>query len=128
MILICFSSFMDHKKTESTFLLIKLAFRQYWSSEQICLELEVWMSSFLNITSSRWKCPVKETLLKILQYSLKNIHAVVCTLTKFQNKGQQLYCKETPEYWLSKNFAKVLRTPIYWNADWWLPLKYLIKN
>ena len=48
-----------------------IARRQYWSSEQICLELKVWMSSFLNIRSSRLEVSYKKAFLKFLENSLK---------------------------------------------------------
>ena len=37
-----------------------IACRQYWLSEQICLELKVWMLSFLNIRSSRLEVSCKK--------------------------------------------------------------------
>ena len=70
---------MDHKKQNVRFYSSSIVYLQYWSSEQICLELKVWTSSFLNIWSSRprpkvsyKKCVLK---IKILQNSLKNICA-----------------------------------------------------
>ena len=48
---------------KSMFLLTRLACRQYWSSEQTCLERKVWMSSFLSITSSRPEVSCKKVLL-----------------------------------------------------------------
>ena len=47
--------------------------RQYWSSEQICSGLKVWMSRFLNIRSSHLEVSCKKLLLIFLQNSLKNI-------------------------------------------------------
>ena len=52
-------------KTESAFLLTKYSVREYWSSEQICLELKVWMPSFLNIKSSLPEVSYKKNVLKI---------------------------------------------------------------
>ena len=60
------------------FLLTNRALQQNWSSEQISLELEVWMSSFLNIRSSRPEVSCK-----------KDIRDVVFDLIKFQAKGLQ---------------------------------------
>ena len=55
-----------------TFLIIKYRVcRQYWSNEQICLELKVWMSSFLNNRSSHLEVSNKKVFLKLLQNSLK---------------------------------------------------------
>ena len=57
---------------KSTFLLIKYSVSTI-SNEQICLKLKVWMSSFLNIRSSRLEVSCKKVFLKFLQNSLKNI-------------------------------------------------------
>ena len=64
-----------------------------------------------------------------MQNSLKNIHDAVFNLIKLQAKGLQLYWKYTPAYVLCfpENFADVLRTPILYNADRLLLLKYLLK-
>ena len=73
--------------------------RQYWSSEQICLELKAWMSSFLNIKVSCQEVSCKKLSLKIsFRNSLENIRTAIFTLIKFQIKGLQLYWKETPRY------------------------------
>ena len=70
---LCFASFMYHKKQNLRF----YSCQQYWSSENICLELKVWMSSFLDIRSSGPK-----VFLKILKNSLKNIHDAFFNLLK----------------------------------------------
>ena len=51
-------------KTKSDFYLSNTACRHYWSSEQICLELKVWVSSFLNIRSSRLEVASTKVVLK----------------------------------------------------------------
>ena len=60
-----FSSFLHHKKQNLRFYLSNIACQQYCPSEQICLELKDWMSSFLNIRSSRPEVSCKEGVLKI---------------------------------------------------------------
>ena len=77
-----------------------IACQQYWSSEQIGLELKVWMSTFLNIRTSRPEVSCKKGVLKmiILQNSLKNNLYAVFNLIKFQAKVFQLYWEETPAY------------------------------
>ena len=57
---------------KSTFLLIKYSVPTI-SNEQICLKLKVWISSFLNIRSSRLEVSWKKLFWKFLQHSLKNI-------------------------------------------------------
>ena len=77
-----------------------IAFQHYWSSEQVGLELKVWMSTFLNIRTSRPEVSCKKGVLKmiILQNSLKNNLYAVFNLIKFQAKVFQLYWEETPAY------------------------------
>ena len=86
-----FKFIMDHKAQDLSlkcFYLSNIACQQYWSSEQICLELKVWMSHFLNIGSSRPKVSHKKVFLKTLQNLLKNICIAAFTLLKFHGKGQ----------------------------------------
>ena len=70
---------MHHEKQNLRFYSSNILCKQYWSSEQICLELNVWMSRFLYIRGSRLEVSCKEGVLKIkiLQNSLKNIHDAV---------------------------------------------------
>ena len=63
MILICFSSFVDYKEQNLRFYSWNIACQQYWLREQICLELKVWISSFLNIRSSCTKYSSPEVFL-----------------------------------------------------------------
>ena len=103
-----------------------IACRKYWSSEQICLELNVWMSGFLNIRSSRLEESCKNVFLKFLQNSLKNIKNIrdaVLNL-KFQAKWSITFLKRDKTCF-PKNFADVLRTPTSQNADTLLLLKQL---
>ena len=76
---LCFSSFMHHEKLNLRFYSSNIVCKQYWSSEHICLELNVWMLRLLYIRSSRVEVSCKEGVLKIkiLQNSLENIHDAV---------------------------------------------------
>ena len=56
---------MDSEKENLRFYSFNIACRQYRSSDQICLELRVWMSSFLNIRSSRTEVSCEKGALKI---------------------------------------------------------------
>ena len=63
---------------EGSFYSWNIACQQYWLSEQICLELKIWMWSFLNKFSKYF------LKIKILQNSPKNIHDAIFNLIKFQ--------------------------------------------
>ena len=71
---LCFSSFIHHKKQNLRFYSWNIAYQQYWSSERMCLEVKVWMSSFLNNRSSHPGVSCIKGVLKvnILQNPLKN--------------------------------------------------------
>ena len=51
---------------------------QYWSSEQICLELIFGMSSFLNIRSSRPEVSLKTVFLKLVCNFVEKILHHIC--------------------------------------------------
>ena len=86
-----------NKQKRLRFCSSNIACQQYWSSEQICSELKVWMSNFLNIKSSRPSISCKKGVLKIknLQNSLKIIRYAVFKSIEFQAKLQRFYWKET---------------------------------
>ena len=71
------------------FYLSNIVYLLYWSIEQICWEIKVWMSSFLNIRSSHLEFTnCKKMFLKFLENSsknIKNIRDAAFTL-KFQAK------------------------------------------
>ena len=92
---------MDPKKQNLRFYSSNIACQQYWSSENVCLELKVLMSSFSTSEAVGRKFFVEKVFLKILQNPLKNIRDTVFNLIKFHAKGQQLYWKETPAYGIS---------------------------
>ena len=111
-----------------TFLLIKLASRQYWSCEQICLASNVWMSGFLNIRSSRLEESCKKVLLTFLQNSLKNIKNIRDAVfnLKFQAKGSTTFLKKDSGICaFLRILQKFCRTPILQNADRLLLLKHI---
>ena len=84
--------------------------RQYWSNEQICLELKAWMSSFLNVRSSLPEVSCKKMFLKMLQSSLKTFRAAVFTLIEFQAlKICNFMEKRLQHICFPKNSAKVFR-------------------
>ena len=81
-----FFKFSGSWKTKCTFYSSNIVCQQFWSSEKNCLELKLWMSSFLYIRSSRPKVSCKKVLLKILQNSWNNIRDAAINLIKFQAK------------------------------------------
>ena len=100
--------------------------RKYWSSEQICLELNVWMSGFLYIRNSRPEVSCKKVFLKFLQNSLKNLCDAVFNLkfcrkssaTILQNTDRQLFLihlllleKVLKYLFAEKNFLKSWERP-----------------
>ena len=97
---------MDPKKQNLRFYSSNIACQQYWSSENVCLELKVLMSSFSTSEAVARKFFVKKVFLKILQNPLKNIRDTAFNLIKFHANGQQLYWKETPAYGISLEFIR----------------------
>ena len=83
-----YNSTVKYKSWNLRFCSSNIARRQYWSSEQICLELKVWMWSVLNIRTSRLEVSCKKSVLKVfaklIEY-IKNIRDAVFNL-KFQAK------------------------------------------
>ena len=59
-----FKFIIDDKNQNLCFYLSNVESQQYWSGEQICLELKVWMSNFLNVASSRPEISCKRGVLK----------------------------------------------------------------
>ena len=99
------------KKKNLHFYSSNIACQQYWSSEQISLEIKVWVSSFPSIRSSSPELFPKKGVLKIiLQNSVEIIRDAVFSLIKFHSKGLQLYWKEIPAYVLSQEFCRFFKS------------------
>ena len=103
-----------------------IACRQYWSSEQICLELNLWISGLLNIGSSHLEASCKKVfLLQNLLKNIKNIRDAVFDL-KLQTKRSTTFLKKGLWHMcFLKNFAEVLRAPVLRNTDRLPLLKHL---
>ena len=80
--------------------------RKIWT---FCLELKVWVSSFLNIRDS-----CLEAFLKSLQNSLKNIKNIRDAIfnLKFQIK-KTFYWKEAPAYMVSSEFRRSFKNTYF---------------
>ena len=110
MILICFSSFMGHRKTESTFLLIKysiLTILIEWTNLFRIRSLNDKFSKYhkQSLDVSCKKNAPKSFVIFIEKYPC-------CSLNK-GIKASNFIEKRLRHMYFSKNFEKVLRTPIF---------------